>query len=96
MSLTKDQIVNSVRTQINFSKTRSYELVESVLGIIKKSLVSGEGVLISRFGKFCVKDKMERRGRDPQTGKDLILGSRKVVTFKCSSVLREKLNDKES
>ncbi len=66
-----------------------------MLEIIKRPLDSGEDVLISGFGKFIVKDKSERRGRDPQTGNDLMLGSRRVVIFKCSGVLRDKINGAE-
>ncbi len=94
MSLTKDKIANSVRTQLDLSEKRSFGLVESVLEIIKKKLESGEDVLISGFGKFCVNEKKERKGRNPATGEDLMLGARRVVTFKCSTVLREKMNGK--
>ncbi len=59
---------------------------------MKKTLESGEDVLISRFGKFCVRDKGKRRGRNPQTGEDKMLGARRVVVFKCSGVLREKMD----
>jgi integration host factor subunit alpha len=92
MTLTKDQIVNSVHTQLGFSKNRSFELVESVLEIIKNTLENGEDVLISGFGKFCMRDKKKRKGRNPQTGDDLMLDARRVVVFKCSVRLREKVN----
>jgi integration host factor subunit alpha len=65
-----------------------------LLEIIKSTLESGEDVLISGFGKFEVKEKNARRGRNPQTGSDLMLGARRVVIFKCSGVLREKMNGK--
>jgi integration host factor subunit alpha len=67
-------------------------VIEGLIEIIKKTLENGEDVLISGFGKFCVKNKRERRGRNPATGQDLILDKRKVVTFKCSGKLREKIN----
>jgi len=67
-------------------------VVESLVETIKNTLANGEDVLISGFGKFCVKEKRERRGRNPQTGEDLMLGERRVVTFRCSGVLRKKLN----
>jgi integration host factor subunit alpha len=67
-------------------------VVESILEIIKKTLENGEDVLISGFGKFCVKEKNERRGRNPQTGEDLMLGLRRIVHFKCSSALKDMLN----
>ena len=92
MTLTKDQIINSIHAQLSFPKNRSFELVESVLEIIKNTLENGEDVLISGFGKFCVRDKGKRRGRNPQTGEDLMLGSRRIVHFKCSSLLKDKLN----
>ena len=92
MPCTKDHIVNSIYNQLDLSKNRSTEIVESLLEIIKKTLASGEDVLISGFGKFCVRDKEKRRGRNPQTGEDMTLRSRRVVTFKCSGVLRDKIN----
>lgn len=91
MSLTKTDIVEDLLT-IGFNRKKSINLLETLLEIIKKSLENGDDVLISGFGKFCIKEKRERRGRNPSTGDDLILDSRKVVTFNCSSVLREKFN----
>jgi nucleoid DNA-binding protein len=64
--------------------------VESLLEIIKGALAQGDDVLVSGFGKFCVKCKDERKGRNPATGEDMMLRSRKVVTFKCSGKLRRK------
>ncbi len=94
MSLTKDHIVNSVHNRLEIPKKKSAIMVKTILETIKESLENGEDVLISGFGKFCVKNKNERRGRNPQTGEDMMLGSRKVVTFRCSTVLRDKLNRK--
>ena len=94
MSLTKADLINSIYNQCEFSQNTSTTLVESLIEIIKSTLESGEDVLISGFGKFCVKDKNERRGRNPQTGEDKRLGARRVVTFRCSGVLREKINGK--
>ena len=94
MTLAKPDIVDSVKDQIGFTRKKSVETVETLLEIIKKTLEAGEDVLISRFGKFCVKDKRERRGRNPATGGDLMLKPRRVVTFKCSGKLREKINGK--
>jgi integration host factor subunit alpha len=68
------------------------DLVETLIEIIKRSLEKGEDVLISGFGKFCVKNKKERRGRNPATGNDLTLRGRRVITFKCSGKLRNKIN----
>ena len=93
MALTKIEVADSIANQIGYTKNFSSELVETLLEIMKKTLESGEDVLISGFGKFCVKEKRERKGRNPSTGEDLMLKPRKVVTFKCSGKLREKLND---
>ncbi len=91
MALTKSDIVTSIH-DLGLSKRKSVEVVESLLEIIKSSLESSEDVLISGFGKFCVKDKAQRRGRNPATGEDLMLRGRKVVTFKCSGKLRHKID----
>ncbi|MGB5992838.1 MAG: integration host factor subunit alpha [Desulfobacterales bacterium] len=69
-------------------------MVETLLEIIKNSLASGEDVLISNFGKFCLNEKAERKGRNPATGDDLMLEPRKVVTFRCSGKLRDRINSK--
>ncbi len=92
MSLTKADIINTVHQELGFTKNQSIKLVEQLLEIIKSTLESGEDVLVSGLGKFCVKEKRERRGRNPATGGDLILRPRRVVTFKCSGRLREKVN----
>jgi integration host factor subunit alpha len=94
MTLTKSVIVENIYNQCGLSKNASTRAVESLLEIIKSTLESGEDVLISGFGKFEVKEKNARRGRNPQTGRDLMLGARRVVMFKCSGVLREKMNGK--
>jgi len=96
MTIIKDSIIDSICNQCGFSKTESIQLLESILEMIKQRLESGEDVLISGFGKFCVKEKNERKGRNPQTGVDLTLGARKIVTFKCSGRLRDKLNGKRA
>ena len=92
MSLTKTDIVENL-IKIGFNRKKSVQMLEDLLEIIKRNLGNGEDVLISGFGKFCVKNKRERRGRNPATGNDLILDKRKVVTFNCSSVLRDKFNN---
>ena len=92
MTLTKAHIINTIADQIGFTKNHSFEIVETLLELIKSSLESGDDVLISNFGKFCVKEKKERKGRNPSTGKDMILEPRKVVTFRISGKLREKIN----
>ena len=91
MALTKNDIVTSVH-ELGFTKKKSVEIIETLLEIMKSTLEKGEDVLISGFGKFCVKQKQQRRGRNPATGADLILKERKVVTFKCSGKLRDKIN----
>jgi integration host factor subunit alpha len=92
MTLTKIQIVESVQNQTGFPKEKSSETVETLLEIIKSTLASGEDVLVSGFGKFCVKEKNGRKGRNPATGEDMMLAKRKVVTFKCSGQLRDRIN----
>jgi len=92
MTLTKIQIVESVQNQTGFPKSRSSEIVETLLEIIKRTLASGEDLLVSGFGKFYVRDKKERRGRNPATGEDMMLAPRKVVTFRCSGKLRDRIN----
>ena len=92
MALTKARVVESIHNQVGFTRNRSSEIVEILLEIIKSKLESNEDVLISGFGKFCVKQKKERRGRNPATGEDLMLAPRKVVTFNCSGKLRNRIN----
>ena len=90
--LTKAVIVESVQNQLSLPKKDCIEMVETLLEIIKSSLASGEDVLISGFGKFEVKSKKERRGRNPHTGENLMLAPRRVVKFTCSAKLRDKVN----
>ena len=92
MALTKSDIVEKV-TQLGFSKKKSSEIVETLLVIIKDALTANDDLLVSGFGKFCVKSKNQRRGRNPATGEDLLLRERRVVTFKCSGKLREMINN---
>jgi integration host factor subunit alpha len=92
MTLTKAQMVESAQNQTGFQKTRSSEIVETLLEIIKSTLESGEDVLVSGFGKFSVNEKKARRGRNPATGEDMMLEARKVVTFKCSGKLKDRVN----
>jgi integration host factor subunit alpha len=92
MTLIKTKLIDSIYKQVDLRKNKSTQAVDSLLEIIKRTLEDGEDVLISGFGKFCVKEKGKRRGRNPHTGKDLMLAERRVVTFKCSGVLRDKIN----
>jgi integration host factor subunit alpha len=92
MTLTKKDLVETVRNGCGFTRNESCRLVDELLGTIKGALENGEDVLISGFGKFCVKGKKGRRGRNFATGEDMMLDQRKVVRFKCSSVLKDKIN----
>jgi integration host factor subunit alpha len=92
MAFAKIQIVNEVARQNGFPKRQSIKIVETLLELIKDALESSEDVMISGFGKFCIKEKKERKGRNPATGVDLMLKPRKVVTFKCSGKLRDRIN----
>jgi integration host factor subunit alpha len=93
MTLIKEHLIRSIYDNVGLSKSKSSEVVESVFELIKNSLASGEEVLISGFGKFCVKSKGERRGRNPSTGEDMVLDARRIVTFRCSPVLRDRIVD---
>ena len=94
MTLTKDKITDGVYNQVGLSKGKSRRVVESLLEIIKQTLERGEDLLVSGFGKFVVKNKAARRGRNPQTKEDLRLKARRVVVFRTSGVLRRKINHK--
>ncbi|MBU4184932.1 MAG: integration host factor subunit alpha [Proteobacteria bacterium] len=94
MALTKANIVETICVKNGFSKKQSIETLETLLEIIKQTLESGEDVLVSGFGKFCVRHKKERKGRNPATGEDMMLTPRKVVTFRCSNKLKDKINAK--
>jgi integration host factor subunit alpha len=91
MAVTKDDIVARIH-EVGFSKKQAVDFVEALIEIIKANLEKGDDVLISGFGKFCVKRKNQRRGRNPATGQDLMLRERRVITFKCSGKLRNKIN----
>jgi integration host factor subunit alpha len=92
MTLTKANIVEEVAKQNGYPKNQSFEMIDILLKIMKRTLESGEDVLVSGFGKFCVKTKHERRGRNPATGGEMMLEPRRVVTFRCSRKLRDKIN----
>ncbi len=92
MTLTKAHLTDSIHGRLGLSKVSCSALVGALFEIIKETLGSGEDVLISGFGKFCVKDNNERRGRNSLSRKDAMLESRKVVAFKCSSVLKGLIN----
>jgi integration host factor subunit alpha len=94
MTITKATIVNAIQDQLGFPRNKSFDLVETLLEIMKKSLESGDDVMVSGFGKFSVKEKKVRKGRNPATGEALMLDARRVVTFHCSGKLKEKVNGK--
>ncbi len=93
MTLTKAMIVDAIHEQLGYPKNKSAEMLETLLELMKNNLEKGQDVLISGFGKFCVKEKTERRGRNPATGDDMLLDKRRVVTFRCSHLLRDKINN---
>ncbi len=91
--MTKTDIVERVHTQVgDFSKKRSAEIVTLVLDLIKEALEKGEKVKISGFGNFEIRKKDPRKGRNPQTGEEIVISERRVLTFKASQVLKERLN----
>ena len=92
MTATRDSIVEAVSGETGFPKSRSVEIVETLIEIIKEALESGDDVLVSGFGKFKVREKKARKGRNPATGEGVILEPRRVVTFHCSGKLRKKIN----
>ena len=95
MNVNKAHLIDHLYRNSSFSRDESATTVESLLEIIKRTLESGEDILISGFGKFIVKEKNKRRGRNPHTGKDLFLDARRIVIFKCSKNLKDKLNVKK-
>jgi integration host factor subunit alpha len=92
MTLTKDRIIAVINQKTGFDNNLSKNLTERLLEIMKRALADGEDILISGFGKFLVKKKRARRGRNPQTNQDLQLKARMVVVFKTSGRLRKKIN----
>jgi len=94
MTLTKADIIDSLYNGTDLTKVQSVELVDALIEIMKSTLENGEDILITGFGKFCVKKKKRRKGRNPQTGRELMLDARRVVTFQCSGVLRDRINGK--
>jgi integration host factor subunit alpha len=93
MALTKEQLINNIVAQLGMGRQESRQVVERLLKIMKETLSQGEDLLITGFGKFSVRQKKARRGRNPQTKEGLILSARKVVVFKTSGVLRKRINE---
>ena len=95
MTVTKSDLINRIYTaNPNLTKAQARESLEMILKIIKTSLAQGDDVLLSGFGKFNVKNKSARKGRNPKTGESIMFDARRVVTFKPSVILREKVNGK--
>ncbi|MFA4834429.1 MAG: integration host factor subunit alpha [Patescibacteria group bacterium] len=92
MSLTKIDIIESIYEQFGIPKKDCFRIVESLFDIIKDDLDKWNSVMISGFGKWTVKAKKKRKGRNPQTGADLTIDARRVVKFKPSNVLRDAVN----
>jgi len=93
--ITKASMVNTIAETNGYTQKKSAEIVEIILEQIKHSLENGEDVLISGFGKFCVQQKRERRGRNPSTGEEMMMRPRKRIVFRCSGKLRQKINQKQ-
>ena len=94
MGFTKTKIVESIHNQTDFTKTRSLEIVKTLIEVIISTLESGEDLMVTGFGKFCVKEKKEYRWRNPITGKFEMLPPKRLVTFRCSKKLRDRVNSK--
>lgn len=92
MTCTKTTIIEKISEENDLTPGQAKETIEILLEIIKETLVSGEDMMISGFGKFQVNEKAQRKGRNPATGKSMMLGKRRVVTFKCAGKLRDQIN----
>lgn len=92
MALTKTDIVERIAAKNDCNPTEAKNVLEELLEIIKDTLASGENLMISGFGKFQVNEKRPRKGRNPATGDSMVLDKRRVVTFKISGKLRDRIN----
>ncbi len=92
MAVTKTVITERLQDELNLSRGMAYDVVEELLEIIKQTIETGEDIMISGFGKFCVNEKKARKGRNPATEQEMMLPPRRVVTFKCSGKLRKRIN----
>ena len=92
MTMTKGDIVERIHEKVGFSKKEAGDIVESIFEIIKTRLERGEKVKISGFGNFVVNQKRPRKGRNPQTGEEIIISGRSVLTFKASQILKSSMN----
>jgi len=94
MTVTKEVLINKIYDEVGLSKATSKKVVEALIELIKESLERGENVLISGFGKFVVREKRPRRGRNPQTGETITISERRVITFRPSKILKDEINKK--
>ncbi len=92
MSLTKAEITKRIQDDLDCSKQKAVGLLETIIELITSTLENDEDVLVSGFGKLCVREKNERRGRNPETDEQMMLRARRVVTFRCSGKLRKRVN----
>ena len=90
--MTKADIIDAVCEDNGFSKRESAKITETMLDIIKESLENGENVKLSGFGSFNIQHKRARRGRNPQTGEEITISARRVLSFNPSKILRDELN----
>ena len=90
--MTKSDIAEAIHRGVGFTQKRSTEVVDLILGLMKETLERGEKMKISGFGNFEVQKKRARKGRNPQTGEEIVLAERRVVTFRLSPLLKERLN----
>lgn len=95
MTHTKEAIISAVAEDNGYPRNKASMLIETLIGIIKSRFATGEDVLITGFETFCVHQKRERRGRNPSTGEAMMLAPRRVVRFKCSGKLRERINESQ-
>jgi integration host factor subunit alpha len=93
MTMTKADIVERIYEKVGFSKKEATEIVESIFEVVKRRLEQGEKVKVSGFGNFVVNEKRPRKGRNPQTGEEIVISGRRVLTFKASQVLKKTMND---
>ena len=92
MACTKITIMEKLIDRYDWSRSEAAETIEALLEIIKETLSSGEEIMLSGFGKFQVNEKSQRKGRNPATGKEMMIGKKRVVTFKCAGKLRDEIN----
>lgn len=92
MTITKQNLVEQIHEKLGYSKKEASELLESTIDIIKNTLASGDDVKVAGFGVFTIKQKADRRGRNPQTGETLIITARRVLSFKSSHLLKKAIN----